>query len=287
MQGIKLTALHLSALEIGAYNPIARELAVIMRSQDERIRYYLVFLGGCLLLGEQQGWRRMIPMGFLQQRSGIGLSFVEPWVCPCCRQPLAAELLGDRRMAAGYPEHLEKQSCTGGFSSPRHFWHTAKLFLSRASFKFVLFWYKNNLSISSCLLQTETRRCGVPICGGRSNCISSILGFNVMPKFNQIEWSPDPCFLELSSLLQYTWCIFCHHDRAWRGIFLEIYLTKESQQLCARSVRFQFSTQGLPSAASGGSTKVSPFLVDIGALGDAGMTIFLTPIHVRPTNKGY
>lgn len=55
MQGIKLTALHLSALEIGAYNPIARELAVIMRSQDERIRYYLVFLGGCLLLGEQQG----------------------------------------------------------------------------------------------------------------------------------------------------------------------------------------------------------------------------------------
>jgi len=55
MQGIKLTALHLSALEIGAYNPIARELAVIMRSQDERIRYYSVFLGGCLLLGEQQG----------------------------------------------------------------------------------------------------------------------------------------------------------------------------------------------------------------------------------------
>jgi len=50
-------------------------------------------------------------MRFLQQRSGIGLSFVEPWVCPCCRQPLAAELLGDRRMAAGYPEHLEKQSC--------------------------------------------------------------------------------------------------------------------------------------------------------------------------------
>ena len=173
------------------------------------------------------------------------------------------------------------------FLAPVIFDIQQNFFLSRASFKFVLFWYKNNLSISSCLLQTETRRCGVPICGGRSNCISSILGFNVMPKFNQIEWSPDPCFLELSSLLQYTWCIFCHQDRAWRGIFLEIYLTKESQQLCARSVRFQFSTQGLPSAASGGSTKVSPFLVDIGALGDAGMTIFLTPIHVRPTNKGY
>lgn len=265
MQGIKLTALHLSALEIGAYNPIARELAVIMRSQDERIRYYSVFLGGCLLLGEQQGWlySRMIPMRFLQQRSGIGLSFVEPWVCPCCRQPLAAELLGDQRMAAGYPEHLEKQSCR----IPRALLTYSKTFfcLEPASSLF-------------CFDIKTIYRFQVAYFKQRQDAVvSQFVGAD--PIVFQVSLASMWCqnLVKLSEALTPAWVIISssiylmHLLSPWqglRGIFLEIYLTKESQQLCARSVRFQFSTQGLPSAASGGSTKVSPFLVDIGALGD-------------------
>ena len=133
----------------------------------------------------------MIRMMFLQQqRSGIGLSFVEPWVCPCCRQPLAAELSGDRRMAAGYPESFEKQSSIGGiFCAPVIFDIQRNFLLSRASFKFVQFCFDIN-PISRCLRQRETRGCGVPICpicGCRPNGILDVLGFNVMHKLNQME----------------------------------------------------------------------------------------------------